>query len=284
MKDKGVEGFFCTYELALISNTGVICKNIKDQHNIIARRASPHLTSVSKNVLAICGVGGIQTYHYVIDYLSSFLHLTEKDFSQYKVLVEKKNNYTTQWLKIIRPDILECNIIETKYTIAENLISITNGHPGAQTEDRINFLRSRVMKTINSENKRDLLVLSKRNYSRLILNWDELRDLCELFCEKFNLKLYIHDDKGMGRGENHPSVEEQLSAFASAKIVLGSHGAGFVNILACKQGTLFIECKYQDRNHGGLIQEDPRCFEQLASAIGLNYKKSLVVDQKGKNQ
>ena len=292
MKDKGVEGFFRIYERTLISNTGVICKNIKDQHNIISRRPAPHLVSVSKNVLAICGVGGIQTYHYVIDYLSSFLHLTEKDFSQYKVLVEKKNNYTTQWLKIIRPDILECNIIETKYTIAENLISITNaagvagqmmkaceaqdGTSGAQTEDRINFLRSRVMKTIKSENKRDLLVLSKRNYSRLISNWDELRDLCELFCEKFNLKLYIHDDKSM------PSVEEQLLSFASAKIVLGSHGAGFVNILACEKGTLFIECKYQDRNHGGSIQEEPRCFEQLASAIGLNYKKSLVVDQKVK--
>ena len=77
-------------------------------------------------------------------------------------------------------------------------------------------------------------------------------------------------------------VEEQLLSFASAKIVLGSHGAGFVNILACEKGTLFIECKYQDRNHGGSIQEEPRCFEQLASVIGLNYKKSLVVDQKVK--
>jgi hypothetical protein len=275
MKDKGVEGFFRIYEFALISNTGVICENIKDQHNIIVRKI-PHLMSASENVLAICGAGGIQTYHFVIDYLSSFLHLIEKDFSQYKVLVEKRNRYTVQWLKIIRPDVLECNIIEAKYTIAENLISITNGHPGAQIKDRVNFLRSRVMKTIKSENKRDLLVLSKRNYSRLISNWDELRGLCELFCEKFNLKLYIHDDKSM------PSVEEQLLSFASARIVLGSHGAGFVNILACEQDTLFIECKYQDRDCGGLIKEDPQCFEQLASVIGLNYKKSLVVDQKAK--
>lgn len=275
MKDKEVEGFFCIYELALISNTGVICENIKDQHNIIVRTA-PCLISVNENVLAICGAGGIQTYHYVVDYLSSFLHLIEKDFSQYKVLVEKRNRYTIQWLKIIRPDILECNIVESKYTIAENLISITNGHPGAQKKDRVNFLRSRVTKAIKPEIKRNLFILSKRNYSRLILNWDELRGLCEFFCEKFNLKLYIHDDKSM------PSVEEQLLSFASAKIVVGSHGAGFVNILACEQDTLFIECKYRDRNHGGSIKEDPPCFEQMASVIGLNYKKSLVVDQEVK--
>jgi hypothetical protein len=278
MKDKELEHFFRTYKLVLISNTGVICENVKDQYNITARNpkllTNTNFFSLGENVLAICGVGGIQTYHYVIDYLSSFLPLMKKDFSQYKVLVEKKNPYTVQWLKIIRPDILECNIIETKYTIAENLISITNGHPGAQIRDRVNFLRSRVMKSIKPKRKRDLLVLSKRNYSRLISNWEDLRGLCKSFCEKFNLKLYIHDDKSM------PSIKEQLLSFASAKIVLGSHGAGFVNILACEQDTLFIECKYQDRNHGGSIQEEPRCFEELASVIGLNYKKSLVRDQK----
>lgn len=61
MKDKELEHFFRTYKLVLISNTGVICENVKDQYNITARNpkllTNTNFFSLGENVLAICGVG-----------------------------------------------------------------------------------------------------------------------------------------------------------------------------------------------------------------------------------
>ena len=66
----------------------------------------------------------------------------------------------------------------------------------------------------------------------------------------------VHDD------ENLPGVIEQLKYFSRAVCIVGPHGAGLTNILACKPYTYVIEAGYP---------RSMNCYKNLCRNLSLNY-------------
>ena len=81
--------------------------------------------------------------------------------------------------------------------------------------------------------------------------------LCKNYCKTNNLRFYLHDDLFL------PTLKEQLEIFNKAKIIMGPHGGGGVNLIAAKEKTYFIEfLNEQDINI---------CYTQLAHHLNINY-------------
>jgi hypothetical protein len=118
---------------------------------------------------------------------------------------------------------------------------------GLYSKEEIASVRNRIINNLNlSETKQDSLLLLKRNFFRPLQNWDDVDDICKKYCKENNLKLIYHDDsKDLG------SIDAQLKKFNSAKIVIGTHGAGLTNLIACKKDTILIEFLAEAPRAGG---------------------------------
>jgi len=63
------------------------------------------------------------------------------------------------------------------------------------------------------------------------------------------------------------SLSEQIAAFRSARLVIGRHGAGLINIAFCQPGCFVYEM---------LLRDYPNvCFNRIAQSAGLNYAADL---------
>jgi hypothetical protein len=270
---------YVIYENALISNTGVICTDKIQQQNFSGLwNHNTHIVPGPKSNekgLSVLGYLAENPLHYVANYLGSFKSLEDYDLSDYKVFLHDNSVFKCDWLRIIRPDISYNQIIspEVGFMYAKRLIALK------AIVIPWGFLHSRVIDFLPKNLPQDVMVLVKRNNNRIMENWNGLKKICEKYCKEFNLKLYIHDDSNM------PNVENQLKAFNSAKIVIGSHGAGFINLLGCQSNTFLIECKYMDRKlsrfypkvvHG----EEGDWFFRLSRHLNIHYQKTSIINRK----
>ena len=104
---------------------------------------------------------------------------------------------------------------------------------GNPSIDSVNWLKDRL--NIKKTSNQDTIIIIKRCYSRKIKNFDELHNYFIKFSQLKKYKLYIHDDS------NLPSLKQQIEKFNRAKLIIGPHGAGAINLIACKEKTYFIE-------------------------------------------
>ena len=208
----------------------------------------------------------ITFYNFVLDWLPQLRHIPKHIFEQssnYRILLRDGSPYFVQWLKIVIPELNRFNVSTEKIVGCDHLYSVksswTQGVPTANDFEGIYFLRDRInnLERIKRVKRRNLLVLMKRNSGdRSVSNHDELEQLCREYAEKNKLVVSIHDD------ENLPGVIEQLKYFSRAVCIVGPHGAGLTNILACKPYTYVIEAKYP---------RSMKCYKNLCRALSLNY-------------
>ena len=73
------------------------------------------------------------------------------------------------------------------------------------------------------------------------------------------------------------SFIDQISIFNSAKIIIGNHGAGFVNIIFCKKNTKIIEF---------ISRYTPKMYRKISKDLKLNYSsiKGSILGKDYKNQ
>ena len=216
-------------------------------HEKLPANSPPDLYTI--NAVAMIGPHSDHVYHFPTDYIWNFYvqNILEEKINQSKILVmdSKINGFVKQWIKIIYPKIQDDNIIflQNGSTIScKHLLPVgkTMGNMSRidlYSKEEIASVRNRIINNLNlSETKQDSLLLLKRNLCRLLQNWDDVDDICKKYCKENNLKLIYHDDsKDLG------SIDAQLKKFNSAKIVIGCHGAGFTNLIACKKDTILIE-------------------------------------------
>lgn len=103
------------------------------------------------------------------------------------------------------------------------------GASGAIPRDSILFLRSMLLPKVTGNGVGDYVYLSRGGAKRKILN--ESAVISEL--QKVAPFVFIN-------AEDY-SFADQISIFKSAKIVVGSHGAGLVNSLFMQEGTAIVE-------------------------------------------
>ena len=216
-----------------------------------------HLESKSKRynkVITIAQLWGEGAWHFPIECLTAL-----KNFYTFKDVylhINKKSKFCMNWIKFLNVPIKEENIIEGDI-FANVLIVPEISGCGSPKYNQIIWLKNMILNRINFNNEHNLLILIKRNYKRQVSNHDEVVKLCNNYCNENKLKLYIHDDSKL------PDLKTQFNFFNKAKLVIGPHGAGGVNLLSCKPKTTFIEFL--------LTEHINSCYIKLVSQVDINY-------------
>ena len=125
---------------------------------------------------------------------------------------------------------------------------------------QINWVREKLLKGLEGSNKKPggLLYISRSDANhRKVVNEEEVADFLE------NLGFQVLTLTGM-------PLSEQLELFASAKVVIGPHGAGLTNMMVAPAKSTLVELMPDDEvNH---------CFWLLTNALKQDY--TFVVGKK----
>lgn len=166
------------------------------------------------------------------------------------------NNYVRQWL-----DLLHIHHHVQGNIIADTLLIPTLGDCGAPSLKQLWWLKQ----SIPRSKKSDIVIYIRRRKSRRVQNDKVLLDIIR---HSFHRRLRIHDDV------NLPSLRDQLMLFSRATLIIAPHGAGLVNIIACRPNTRVIE--FMDPANINI------CYMRLAVLLGLQHTgipiRSGVVD------
>tara|TARA_B100000795_G_C22528457_1_gene334132 strand:+ start:108 stop:515 length:408 start_codon:yes stop_codon:yes gene_type:complete len=86
------------------------------------------------------------------------------------------------------------------------------------------------------------------------------------------VRLPNHDVKAVDPSEL--SLIEQAKLFQGADVVIGPHGAGLVNVIFCKVGTVVVELPTIE--HAGML-----FFQDISTALGLRHAivPSVAIDK-----
>ena len=100
-----------------------------------------------------------------------------------------------------------------------------------------------------------IILFIKRTYRR-ITNHDEVTSLAQRLAQRTNRQLVMFDDQKL------PSLNETMTLFYRADVVIGVHGAGLANLIFSRPGTTLVEfsCKARDAS---------KCFRILGLQLGL---------------
>ena len=111
------------------------------------------------------------------------------------------------------------------------------------------FIKSKTNNTIQNPNKKIFITRKNASYRKTI-NEQEIIDF--LMPRGFEIVAL-----------EHLTVLEQITLFAHSKHVIGSHGAGFTNILYANEGSTVMDLIH--------FRHTQRCFYTLSDALNLNY-------------
>lgn len=213
-------------------------------------------SNIKSNVITISTKWGNAIWHFPFESLVALRLLlkTYKNLDQYYLHIDTKSNYHKQWFEIVNIPIKWENVIYGN-TKCENLIVCQVDQCCNPSIDSINWLKNRL--NIKKTNYQDTIIIIKRCYNRKLKNFDELYKYFIKLPQLNKYKLYIHDDSKL------PPLKQQMETFNRAKLVIGPHGAGGINLISCKENTNFIEL--MDKSHTNL------CFARLAVILKLNY-------------
>ena len=165
---------------------------------------------------------------------------------------------TAETLKMlgIHPDRLIEGVIRAKIVY---LPQATNcGYSNQHSVQLASRLYREYVDRNQNDNRRNLMVMIHRTAKRLLVNYDEKEREMRKVAEYYNLKFEVLSDDAL------PSFQEQVLLFRRAAVVIGSHGAGFVNMIYSDPGTLVIEGTGSPRMLG-------LCYVRLAHVLGHYY-------------
>jgi len=170
--------------------------------------------------------------------------------------ISEKNKFCLEWLNLYNSNLTNDKILEgTVFT--KELLLPELGKCGNPYFEQIIWLKETIHKTLTPQKKNNLLILIKRNKKRSVYNHSIIEDICKNYCKKTNLEFYLHDDLFL------PPVREQLEIFNKAKLIIGPHGGGGINLLTAKEKTYFIE--FLNEN------EINMCYARMAYLLNINY-------------
>jgi hypothetical protein len=186
-----------------------------------------------QNIISVASRWQPEYWHFVIENLPGIL-LTQKfsKYNDYKIHLGRSNSAVEEWLSIVGIDLNRIVIgnIKCKYLFIPELAM-----NGTRAKLHLELLKENLDHVECKNTKSNTLIYSKRTKTRTFHNSDEIQCRLKKFADDNSLVFCIHDDSCLS------SVEEQLSIFKSARIVVAQHGAGCINMCVARQGALLIE-------------------------------------------
>ncbi len=227
------------------------------------------------SIVTFSGLMSTGFWHFPMESIVSLRPLIEKmtdsEMSRCYIYVDSIDTSVKIWSELFKEEFSKFKGIITAKgnsmpTFATRVLAPERGKCGNPTFNQVKWLRDRVNAKLGFEPNdstssppQDTVILIKRNYLRVLKNFDDVKVLVGGFAKKNGLNLYIHDDSKL------PSLTEQLKMFRRAKFVVGSHGAGGVNLITCQGSgaTTFIEFLNQD--------DINICYARLAKILDVKY-------------
>ena len=210
------------------------------------------------NVISISSLWSEGIWHFPYESLVSLMAIPKDILIKSKIHVTKKSDYVIKWFEYLN---ISPSQLVSGNVYANNLYLPRMGKCGEPYYSQIKWLKNIINENntlLAQDNSKELIILVKRNYKRILKNYDLLELLLDTFCKKNGLQLYIHDDS------NLPSLQEQQNIFSNAKIVFAPHGAAGINIITMKETSLYVEFLP--------IKDVNLCYSRLAYLNNVNYK------------
>ncbi|KAK2138856.1 hypothetical protein LSH36_2308g00002 [Paralvinella palmiformis] len=106
----------------------------------------------------------------------------------------------------------------------------------------------------------DTLVLIKRSHKRWFNNHDQILTMLRRHASNLKLRVEVFADNPL------PHINKTIEMFSRALVVIAPHGAGEVNLIFSRPGTLLIEGLCYDSD-----KKTNLCYRNMAQALGLRY-------------
>ena len=178
------------------------------------------------------------------------------------VHVFESNLYVKQWLGLF--GISESQIIDGA-VFAEKLIVLEGSRCGNPAPVHLTALRNRLLDTIQRTSPSVILIKRTKDPQQkharggALKNHEHLEQKVREYAQAAGLQFYLHDASSL------PSVRAQLEHFASARVIVGPHGAGMVDLLATPKAATVIE--YHKPHHRTINL----CYARLSSLLEMDY-------------
>jgi Glycosyltransferase 61 len=140
--------------------------------------------------------------------------------------------------------------LKTKCFFACNILHIL---PKVLLKDSL-YVRERLMPKLSIPPKKRIFLYRGKSCRRVLINEDEVYE-----------KLQPLGFKKIEAGKL--SIKEQIAEFSSAKVIVGTHDAGFANLIFTNPGTQVLELTHKKN-------EMPN-FEVISRFLGLSYQKCI---------
>ena len=226
-----------------------------------------NVNKITNKVITFSGYMSNGTWHFPMESLvllrTIFNQIGEEELKEYYLYLDEIGSIEQKWLDVFEEEFSKFKgIIISKDgpVLVNKLLAPVRSKIGNPTSEQIKWLKETVWTKLglgDVKNNQTRVILMKRNFSRTLVNFDVVYGIVKDFAENVGLVLYLHDDS------NLPSLKDQLCIFNEAKYVIGSHGAGSVNLLACRSNTVFIEFLN--------IIDINICYLRLARFLGICY-------------
>jgi hypothetical protein len=216
-----------------------------------------HITKTQpryKKIVSIAALWSHGVWHFPMEALVG-LKLID-NFNDTHVHISQKKQLCLDWINLVDIGIASEKIIDGN-VFAEELILPEMGLCGNPYYEQLCWLKEKVHHAIPTNHRQNLFILIKRNAKRSVQNHSMVETICKNFCKKRKLEFYLHDDLFL------PSLREQMTIFNRAKIIVGPHGAGGVNLLAVQKNTCFVEFIN--------ASEINICYTRMANLLNIDY-------------
>lgn len=193
-------------------------------------------------------------FHWMYDVLPrlDLLWRSKIKIDRYVINTDKPFQRETLETLNIDPAQIICPSSETYIEAEKLVVPSLLGEIGFVTPEACKFLRSNFLRSSLDLKPERLLYITRRDaLTRRVLNETDVIDC---------LGQFGFEVTELG----NRSVAEQARLFASARIIVGPHGAGFTNLVFAKGGTAVIEFMPE-------TYFNP-CFEILAGIMSLEYR------------
>ncbi len=211
---------------------------------LIPKIPDDQVIKISGRVAVVSTFAHYNFFHFVTEVLSRLalleMHHIEYDWLYIPYDIDMIKKFLTLWgidpRKIISPTDNNFCIQADELIVPSLFINTNRGfnergvftHPYALDYIRNKLIMASNLQAMNNKGFSEYVFISRLDTQRHFLNEDEIFKLFEpLGFVSYQL--------------SKMTLEEQISLFQNAKVVIGEHGAGLGNILFCKPGTMVIE-------------------------------------------
>lgn len=204
-------------------------------------------------------------FHWLCDALPRYYALLDRLDQHVVLLPAHYGDYTYIRESLDYLDISHAYIQrKTKISSPEILFSSLLSSPGNFYPPVIKQIRKEFAKRTQSRPNLGRVFISRQKARiRKIINMDE----CESILTEFDFKVIVMEEH---------SFSDQMDIVSSADVIMGMHGAGLTNMIACKESCSVIEIR-------GSQDKTNNCFFSLAAALDLDYYYVLAHENPTEN-